>query len=261
VFITDADSDCGQALMAHLAGEGATLLLASASGGQAIRSQLARCEAAGTRAVVVNVDLCRSAEVEALLEASARELGPVDMLVHNNNVVRPISVETGEEEAFLDIMNANAKSAFVCTKAVGKTMAARQAGRIIFVGSIHAEKPTGSSFAYSASKGAVKMLAREAAIVLGRQGVSVNSIELGPVEGDDERFQSSISTLYDSYQYKVPRAELGTYDDLAGLVLYLASEEARHVNGADIRLDGGFLMHYMDFKMKKPQSAEGGVTP
>jgi NAD(P)-dependent dehydrogenase (short-subunit alcohol dehydrogenase family) len=261
VFITDADSDCGQALMTHLAGEGASLLLASASGGQAIRSQLAQCEEAGTRAVVVNVDLIRSAEVEAMLNASARELGPIDVLVHNNNVVRPISVETGEEDVFLDIMNANARSAFVCTKAVGKTMAARRAGRIIFVGSIHAEKPTGSSFAYSASKGAVKMLAREAAIVLGRQGVNVNSIELGPVEGDDERFQSSISTLYDSYQYKVPRAELGNYDDLAGLVLYLASEEARHVNGADIQLDGGFLMHYMDFKMKKPQSAEEGVEP
>jgi len=256
VFITDADHKSGKALLLRLAAEGASFLLNSASGGERIESELERARRSGARTFVVDVDLSSTPDVEAALASAAASLGAVDVLIHNHDLVLPIRVETGEEERFLEIMNANAKSAFVCTKAVGKQMQAKQRGSMIYVSSIHAEKPTGSSFAYSASKGAVKMLAREAAVVLGRHGVNVNTIELGPVEGDDERFASDVSLLYDSYRYKVPNAVLGTYEDVAELALFLASDEARFVNGADIRLDGGFLMHYMDFKMKKP--LEGG---
>ncbi|KIL40500.1 short-chain dehydrogenase [Gordoniibacillus kamchatkensis] len=252
VFITDADSPSGKAIIDRLSGEGAHFVLNSVSGGENIRANVERCQSAGSKVFVVNIDLCQSSEVEDMLESAAGQLGTVDILVHNNNVVRPISVETGEEALFLDIMNANAKSAFICTKAVGKQMEAKQSGKVVYVSSIHAEKPTGSSFAYSASKGAVKMLTREASIVLGRHGVNVNAIEFGPVEGDDAAFESDISTLYHSYRYKVPNAVLGSYEDLANLVLFLSADEARYLNGADIRMDGGFLMHYMDFKMKRP---------
>lgn len=96
------------------------------------------------------------------------------------------------------------------------------------------------------------MLAKEAALVLGRSGVSVNTIELGPIAGDNEQFESSLSTLYNDYEYKVPNAVLGNYDDLAELILFLSSDESRYMNGSDIRLDGGFLLHYMNFKMKRP---------
>jgi len=56
-----------------------------------------------------------------------------------------------------------------------------------------------------------------------------------------------------NYEYKVPSAVTGRYEDLALLISFLASGEARHLNGADIRLDGGFLLHYMDHKMKRPK--------
>jgi glucose 1-dehydrogenase len=252
VFITDADSGSGQAIINRLAAEGAHFILNSASGGEEIQPDLQLLKASGTKVVVTNVNLCKSSDLEALLKETVGRLGTVDILVHNNNLVKPASVETCEETLFLEIMNANAKSAFICTRAVGKQMSAKQSGKVIYVSSIHAEKPTGSSFAYSASKGAIKMLSREAALVLGRDGINVNVIELGPVEGDHELLQSDISTLYDSYQYKVPNANLGNHDDLAHLVLYLSTDEARYINGADIRIDGGFLMHYMDFKMKRP---------
>ncbi|WP_199613704.1 SDR family NAD(P)-dependent oxidoreductase [Paenibacillus alkalitolerans] len=251
VFITDADSGSGRAIAERLAAEGAHFILNSASGGENIKSNLQLLKDSGSKTVVTNVNLCKSSDVEAILEETARRLGIIDVLVHNNNVLKPASVETCDEQLFLEIMNANAKSAFVCTKAVGKQMALKKSGKIIYASSIHAEKPTGSSFAYSVSKSSVKMLCREAAIILGRDGINVNTIELGPVDGDDLLFKSDISTLYDFYQYKVPNAFLGSYDDLAHLVLFLSTDEARYVNGAEIRMDGGFLMHYMDHKMKR----------
>lgn len=259
VFITDADSGSGKAILHQLSHEGAHFILNSPSNGEEIRLDLEQCHAAGSKIVVINIDLCSRSELDAMLEQTVQQLGTVDILVHNNNLIKPVSVETGEEDVFFEILNANTKTAFVCTQSVGKQMIAQQSGRIIYVTSIHAEKPTGSSFAYSASKGAVKMLASEATLILGRHGITVNSIELGPVEGDDVAFASTFSSLYDSYQYKVPNAILGTHENLASLVLYLASDESRYINGAAIRLDGGFLNHYMDHRMKKPSSLEGGT--
>jgi glucose 1-dehydrogenase len=252
VFITDADHPSGQALMRRLAQEGAHFIVNSESSGQELKATLSNCESLGTRVRIVNIDLCNATEVSNMLSEAEQHVGTVDIMIHNRRRVAPISVEYGSESLFLDIMDTHAKAAFVCTQAVGQQMSAANTGKIIYITSIHSEKPTGASFAYSAAQGAIKMLAREAALELGRFNINVNTIELGPVEGDDETFHSDFSPLYDSYRYKVPSTVLGDNDDLADCVLYLSSEEARHVNGADIRLDGGFVLHYMDHKMRKP---------
>lgn len=252
VFITDADNGNGKALIRKLTEEGARFILNSSSGGASIGSELSGIQAAGSQALVVNINASSLAEVSEMLDEAAKQVSSVDVLIHNNNKITRTTVEDCEEALFLDSLDVNAKSAFICTHAVGKQMIQKQSGKIVYISSIHAEKPTGSSFAYSAAMGAVKMLAKEAALFLGRHGINVNTIELGPIEGDDQRFQSSLSTLYNEYEYKVPNAVLGSYDDLAELVLFLSSDEARYVNGSDIRLDGGFLLHYMNFKMKRP---------
>ncbi len=259
VFVTDADSRSGQAIVQSLADAGARFILNSTSDGKNIEDIVARMQQQGLKFIVINVDLCQRAAIAKALEQATEEVGSVDVLIHNNNLVKPASVEHSSEETFFEVLNYNAKSALMCTQAAGEIMAANKSGKIIYVSSIHAEKPTGSSFVYSASKGAVKMLSHEAALTLGRDGVQVNTIELGPVEGDNDRFASEVSHLYEDYQYKVPSTELGTYEDLANLVLFLASDASRYMNGSDIRMDGGFLMHYLDVKMNKPWP-EGGAT-
>ena len=252
IFITDADSMSGKAIFKRLLQEGAWFILNSPSNGSNIQAELELCQANGSRYMLTNVDLCDNDQLNKLLEEAEQTMGKVDVLIHNNNVVKEISVEFGDEAIFQEILSSNAKSAFITTQAVGKQMAKYQSGKIIYVGSIHAEKPTGSSFAYSAARAAVQMLSREASLVLGRNGVQANHIMFGPVLGDDEVFKSNLSFLYEDYNYKVPNAVLGTYEDLAELVSYLASDQARYLNGADIRLDGGFLNHYLDVKTKKP---------
>lgn len=252
IFITDADSITGKALIHRLAAEGARLILNSESGGTAIADELERYRASGGEALTGTFDLCDASQVNRLLDQAEQTWGVIDVLVHQANHVIPATVEHCDDDTFQRMLDANAKSAFIVSQAAGRRMAAKGRGAIVFVGSIHAEKPTGSSFAYSAAKGAVQMLSRELSLALGRHGIRVNHIQLGPLAGDNEIFHSDISTLYEDYQYKVPGTELVTGEDLSGLVVYLASDEARHLNGADIRLDGGFLNHYQDVKMNKP---------
>lgn len=249
-FITDADSESGKSLIDKLAREGAQLVLNSASAGAAIQANLEYCRSVGASCILTHMDLSKEMEVEEVLEGVIEQTGSMDVLIHNSNLVIPAKVADCSEELFWRMMDANVKSAFISTRAVGKRMQARQAGKVIYVSSIHDEKPTGSAFLYSVAKGALQMLCREAALELGRNNVQVNVIEMGPVEGDDDVFQSDISNLYRHYRTKVPNACLGTYQDLANLVVFLASDESCYMNGSNIRMDGGFVLHYQDFKMK-----------
>ncbi|MDQ6419106.1 SDR family oxidoreductase [Paenibacillus sp. LHD-117] len=256
VFITDADGASGDALIARFGEPDTDLLLASRQENKAWEQRLAPFRSAGSQVLVVQVDLCSGRELAAMLDQAERELGAVDVMIHNAHLVRPALVESCEEETFTETMNALAKSAFLCTQAVGKRMAAKGRGSIVFAGSIHSEKPAGSAFPFSAAQGAVKMLAREAALFLGRHGIRVNYIESGPLDGSEAGFGGELSGVYDSYNYKVPAERLGSSRDMAELAYFLSKDGAGFVNGADIRLDGGFVLHYMDHRMKKPTEGD-----
>lgn len=258
VMITDADSESGAALVRRFAREaGANFILCGKPDGLQMQTALAHCRSEGGQAMAADVDLCNPAAVTAMLEEATERLGPVRVLIHNPRLVQPIRVEDGDEALFLRLIDAHAKSAFVCTQTVGRMMAAAGRGSIVYVNSIHAEKPTGSSFAYGVAQGAVKMLAKEAALELGRRGVRVNTVEMGPVAEDDGLFRSDVATQYVHYRFKVPNAELGSCDDLAECAWFLASDSARYVNGADLRVDGGFVLHYLDHKMKRDEQHQG----
>lgn len=248
VFITDADQPSGRALIARFAREGMPLALNSPSGGEAIREELEAIT--GTSVKLLQLDLRNRIALSEALEAVEAELGPVELLIHNQNNYTAATIEHCSEATFLDVLDANAKSAFFCTQVIGGRMAERGSGSIIFVTSIHAKKPAAASFVYSASQGAIGMLAAEAALELGRRGVRINTVEIAPVSGEEEHLSSPHSTLYDNYARKAPLQTVKPRD-LAELALFLSGEQAGAIHGATIRLDGGFLLHYMDHKMKK----------
>ncbi|PWV99334.1 NAD(P)-dependent dehydrogenase (short-subunit alcohol dehydrogenase family) [Paenibacillus cellulosilyticus] len=256
VFIADADSWSGEGLIARFGQGGWDLILNSTQDDNEWEDVILFCKVAGAKVLITHADLCSSRDLTTMLDQAEEQLGTVDVLIHNCCLIKPTDVEHCDETDFVEIMQRNAKSAFFCTQTFGRRMAARGSGSVIFVSSVHNEKPTGSSFAYSASQGAVKMLAHEAALFLGRSGIRVNLIEMGPIEGSDVSFQSDISGLYNDYRYKIPSTKLGTANDLANLAFFLAGEESGYLNGSDIRLDGGFLLHYMDHRMNKPAEGE-----
>lgn len=256
IFITDADSPSGTSLLLAFAEEEAALVLNSPSGGSAIAEELEKAKQLGAKLFIACADLTDSQAVALLLDEAERAVGPIDVLIHNHDEYLPALTETCDEQSYFTVMNANAKTAFICTQEAGRRMSERETGAILYLSSIHAEKPTGSSFAYSASKGAIQMLAKEASLYFGRSGVRVNTVLMGPVDGHQTRFKSGLSSLYDHYAYKVPRGRLGSFEDAAKLAIFLSSEDADYVNGADIRLDGGFLLHYMDHKMKRSRPGD-----
>jgi NAD(P)-dependent dehydrogenase (short-subunit alcohol dehydrogenase family) len=180
--------------------------------------------------------------------------GRLDALVLTADVLIPVRVEDGEEAVFQEVLDRNVKTAFFLSQAAARVMdqgAGGPGGAIVYVGSIHGEKPTGVSFAYAAAMGALKMLSREAALDLGRRGVRVNLLEVGALQDADQRLSSNLSDVYADYARKIPLPSgPGGSEDVAEAVLFLLSPEAHFLHGAEIRLDGGFTLHYMDHKMR-----------
>ncbi|MDR3121168.1 MAG: SDR family oxidoreductase [Clostridiales bacterium] len=239
VLITDAANPCGKAIAERFAREGAKLALNFPKGGQDAAFDL-------KEHLVAEADPANKQAVDALVESVAARFGKIDILIHSNNEIRRLSFEDCTDEQFIEDFGVNAKSAFLFTQAVGLKMQAAKsdASRILYISSIHDEKPTGAAFMYGISKGAVQMLAREAAIDLGVYGVRVNVISCGPVDGAADMFESDLSKQYENLTDRIPLRKVGGVEDFAALAMFLCGDEAKFISGEDIRVDGGFLLNY-----------------
>ena len=251
IFITDGNSLLGKQIAKEAAKEGMRVVL-NLPAEPGLPDAARPDEQDGC--LVTDSDLLSRKAMDDVFRKILNKFGKIDVLIHNHNHVIRKSIEECDEETFRKEMEWNAKTAFFCTQAAGRYM--KEGGRILYLSSIHDEKPTGCAFPYSLSKGAVKMLCREAAVVLGRKGIRSNLIELGSGREDDRIFGSDLSNLYQRYESKIPIGRFVSYQDITNLVLFLCSEESAALNGADIRMDGGLLLNYTG--SNKPARQEEG---
>lgn len=190
VYVTQADTAQGEALALRFAKEGANLVL-----GFGKEDLVKKVEDLGAKAMVVQPDMLTYEGAEALVEEVKKTFGRIDALIFNNNNVVKTDLEHLTREVFESQLNDNAKAAFVLARVIGLHMAEYHNGKIVFVSSIHCDKPTGSAVMYSISKGCINMLCKECALFFGRRGIQTNLIEAGAVEGDDEKFESTFSPV------------------------------------------------------------------
>lgn len=243
LFISDGDSDLGRYIAEEATYQGAKVVINFPSG-QDTNESMQKCGTSESEWMVTHSDLLNGKEVDKIFQSIVSKFKKIDILVHNQNQISRQTIEECDEKIFTEMMDINAKTGFLCTQAAGRYMDASKCGKIIYISTIHDEKPTGCAFTYSLSKGALKMLCKEAAVTLGRKGIQTNLIELGSSENDDKLFESGVSNLYKNYEYKIPMGSFISYKDVVNLVLFLGSDESIFLNGANICMDGGFLLNY-----------------
>ena len=242
-LVTGASSGIGAASARVLAELGADVAITyhhNQAGAEKVRDEILKV---GRRAVVIHADVRDADQITALVSRVTDELGPVDILVNNAGSLleRRKNLEM-TTELWDDVINLNLTSAMLCARAVAPGMVERKSGAIINVVSIAAHNGGGpGAGAYSAAKAGLIGLTKSQAKELAPHGVRVNAISPGTI---DTPFHEAFSTpeMLKAAVATIPLGRLGTPDDCAKVVAFLASGAAGYLVGETIEVNGGQLM-------------------
>ena len=235
-IINGGSRGIGAATARRLAQDGATVVIGYANSAAAAQALAADIEAQGGKAYPVHADASDATALRRAIDGTAERFGRLDILVNSAGVLVLNPVDTFSLEDFDRTVAVNVRSVFVAAQAAAVHM--RGGGRIINIGSTNAGRmPFAGGAVYAMSKSALTGLAKGLARDLGARGITVNNVNPGPVDTDmnpaDSDFAAGLHGLM-----ALPRH--GRPEEIAGMVAYLASEEAAFVTGADLLIDGGF---------------------
>ena len=236
-IITGASSGIGRGIAHVFAQEGAKVVAASRSSelGERIAREI---RDSGGEAIFVEADVSRKADNEKVAAAALEHFGRIDILVHNAGIFWEVMLDDMTEDDWDRCHNLNLKGTLFSTQAVLATMKSQKYGRILVTSSITGPKTGMPGFAhYGATKGGVNGFIRNAAVELAAHGITVNAVEPGNIltEGLAELGEDYLITMTKS----IPLGKLGTPEDIAYAMAFLASDEAGWITGQTLTVDGG----------------------
>jgi 3-oxoacyl-[acyl-carrier protein] reductase len=242
-LVTGAGSGIGRATAVTLAAQGAAVALnyhRNETGAAAAQQEISN---AGGRAIIVQADVTKAAEVRRLVERTVAELGPIDILVNNaGSLVERLRLLELTEARWDEVIDLNLKSAFLCAQAVAALMIERKTGTIINVTSI-AGRNGGAlgSIHYSTAKGGMITFTKGLAKELAPHGIRVNAVSPGVIATPFHE-QFSTPEALKNYAAAIPLGRVGRPEEVAQTIAYLASGAASFLVGETIEINGGMLM-------------------
>lgn len=243
-LVTGASSGLGARFAKVLAASGANVVLAARRVDR-LKELRAEIEAAGCAAHVTALDVTDTDSIRAAIDEAESHAGQIDILVNNAGVSTTQRLTEVSEADYDHVMNVNLKGAFFVAQEVGRRMIAHAQGnsgfhgRIIHIASTAGLRAVSQLGLYSISKAALIHMTKAQALEWGRHHINVNAICPGLIrtEMNDEHWQTEAGQ---KLLNMLPRKRLGQPSDLDGLLLLLASDEAKLINGAVISADDGF---------------------
>jgi len=241
IAITGASRGIGRGLASWFAGQGAHVVALARDLGQ-LETLAAEIAAAGGRCTARALDVRDVPAIQPAFDAIVAELGRIDVLVNNAGMGHPVPALAVTEADWDEMMSLNLKGTFFCAQAAARHMLARGAGRIVNISSQAAVIAIDQEAVYCASKGGVNQLTKALALEWSGRGVTVNAV--GPTftytpgtaeRLDDPGFRAGVLA-------NIPRGRIGTIQDIATAVQFLAADASDMVNGAFLLTDGGWTL-------------------
>ena len=244
-IITGASSGIGQAIAIRLGAEGAQVVIDYVGRPQGADDTCQAITQAGGTAITVQADVTKSDDIRKLVDETYGRFGRCDILVNNAGIEKGTDFWNVTEEDYDAVLNVNLKGAFFLTQAVVKRLVeSRQPGRIVNISSVHEDMVFPHFDTYSASKGALRMLMRNLAVELGPHNIMVNNVAPGAIVTPINKSLLENKQQLQALLNNIPLGRMGTSAEVAGLVAYLASEEAAYITGSTFIIDGGLIRNY-----------------
>jgi len=252
-LVTGGSSGIGQAIAIGLGREGVNVAVnyvGRPEGAEATKDAIDRgvqmcmkeVEAAGARAMLVEADVSKEDEVEAMFEQVGKELGTPDFLVNNAGIQISGDSDELDPPAFDRVLAVNLRGSFLCARqAIRRLLAEERAGAIVNVSSVHQIIPKPKFLSYSVSKGGMQNLTRTLALEYAGRNIRVNGIGPG-------YFRTALTDVFyrdakwqEAMLAKIPMGRFGHTDDLVGAAVFLCSDAAAYITGQCLYVDGGYM--------------------
>lgn len=243
--VSGSSSGIGQAIAIKLAEEGASLVVDYSRNSQGAEETLRQVEAAGSKCAIVQADVSKLDAAQKLIDEGWSNFGSVDILVNNAGLEKKADFWDVTEEEYDLVLGVNLKGPFFLTQEfVRRLRAVKKPGKIVNISSVHEDMAFPGFSTYCVSKGGMRMLMRDLAVELGPEGFTINNIAPGAIVTPINKSLLDDKPKLNALLANIPLGRLGTTDDVANLVAFLASEEAAYVNGATFTVDGGLSRNY-----------------
>lgn len=239
-IVTGASRGIGRAIALRLADMGANLVLNYRSSIQGTEDIIKEIEEKGVKAIAVQADISKFEEAEKLVKAAVDTFTSIDILVNNAGITKDGLLLRMKEEDFDNVINVNLKGAFNTIKHVSGIMLKQRSGKIINISSVVGITGNVGQLNYAAAKAGILGLTKSAARELGSRGITVNAVAPGFIQTDMTEVLSD--KVKENVKGTIPLKTLGTPEDVANLVGFLASDMASYITGQVINVDGGMVM-------------------
>jgi 3-oxoacyl-[acyl-carrier protein] reductase len=236
-LVTGGSRGIGRAIALELASAGHRIVLSYRQDGARAEATVEEIRATGAEAVAIAADVTKQAEVRALGDRVSSEFGGADVLVNNAGVIKDALFPLMKEEDWDFVLDTDLKGAFRVTKVVVRGMLHKGWGRIVNVVSVSGISGHVGQTNYSAAKGGLIAFTKALALELATRGITVNAVAPGLVS--TEIIAHLKEDARQEFLRRIPMARLGTPEEIAAVVGFLASERASYVTGQVWRVDGG----------------------
>jgi 3-oxoacyl-[acyl-carrier protein] reductase len=237
-LVTGASRGIGKAIAGRLAARGAHVV--AAARGENAKAVADEIVAGGGRSEFIALDVTEAGAGEAAVADVVKRHGRIDILVNNAGIAKDQLMLRMKRDDWDAVIGTNLTAAFVLTQAVLKPMLKQRAGRIVSISSVVGQGGNAGQANYAASKAGIIGFSKAVALEVASRGITVNVVAPGLIETDMTR--AITERAHEEWASKIPLKRLGTPDDIAAAVCFLASDEASYITGQVLAVNGGMYM-------------------